>query len=59
MAPPFLSHADGEAAAGNLLGVSFVDFRHYLLESGGVKPIGKNGGIADNVRKGNQGQEVP
>lgn len=49
MAPPFLSHADSEAAAGNLFGVSLVDFRHYLLESGGVKPIGKNGGIADDI----------
>lgn len=53
MAPPFLSHADGKAAAGNLLGVSLVDFRANTLESGGVKAIGKNGGVADDVLTGN------
>ena len=42
-------YADGEAAAGNLLGVGLVDFRHYLLESGAVKAVGEDGGVADDV----------
>lgn len=28
LAPPFILHANSEAAAGNLFGVSLVDFRH-------------------------------
>ena len=51
---PRLLCGDGEAAAGNLLGVCLVEFRQNLLESGAVKAVGKNSGVADDVLTRNQ-----
>ena len=46
--------ADSEAAAGNLLGVRLVDFRHHLLECGAVKSVGEDSSVSDDVLSSNQ-----
>ena len=50
---PLCLHADGKAAAGNLFGIGLVDFWADTLESSGIKPIGENGGVVDDVLTGN------
>ena len=44
----FLGHF-GEAAGSGCFRVSLVDFGEGLLEGGGIKAVGDDGGIADNV----------